>query len=86
MKLNTQALVKAVALVAAVSYAACALWVALAPEGMMRTVGYLLHIDLSGISRPISLGGVLAGVVAWTLLNCLFAGAAANLYNRFARA
>lgn len=86
MKLHVQALVQAVAWVAAVGYAGCALLVALAPQATMRVAGYLFHIDLSGIARPISWVGVLAGMVVWTLGSCLFAGVAARLYNRFAPA
>lgn len=85
MKLDIGALVKAVAWVAAVSYALCALLVALAPEVTMRSASYLMHVDLRGISRPISWGGVLAGILAWTLGNVAFAAAAAGLYNRFVR-
>ena len=83
MKLEIQALVKAVAIVAAVSYALCALLVALAPEATMRVAGYLMHVDLGGIARPISWGGVLSGIVAWTLGNVVLAAGAGGLYNRF---
>lgn len=85
MKLNIGALVKAVAWVAAISYALCAGLLALAPDTTMRAAGYLMHIDLSSLSRPLSWGGVLAGVLVWTLGNMAFAASVAGLYNRFVR-
>lgn len=86
MKLDTRALTLAAAVVAAVLYALCALLIALAPEATMRVAGYLMHVDLGGISRPISWGGVLAGLTAWTAASAACAYALAELYNRLARA
>ncbi|MEP7012601.1 MAG: DUF5676 family membrane protein [Acidobacteriota bacterium] len=84
MKLEIRALVKAVAVVGAASYALCAGLLALAPEATMRVAGYLMHVDLSAIARPLSWGGALAGILAWTLFTAALAAAAGGLYNRFA--
>ena len=55
MKLNFWAFRSAVEVAAAGVFTICAFFVAVAPEVTTEFIGYLLHINLSGLSRPITL-------------------------------
>jgi hypothetical protein len=59
MKLNVGGFGLAVGIVVAAAFTICAFFVALAPEATADFIGYLLHIDLSGLARPISWGSTL---------------------------
>jgi hypothetical protein len=63
MKLNILAFGLAVGSVVAVAFTICAFFVALAPEATAAFIGYLPHINLSGLTRPISWGNYFVGVL-----------------------
>jgi hypothetical protein len=84
MKLNVRAFAHAAALVWTALYALCALLIALAPKQTVAAFGYVMHADLSLISRSVTWDSFLAGLVSWYLLVALSTGAAVWLYNRFA--
>ncbi len=81
MKLNVWAFGVAVGTAIAAAFTICAFFVALAPEATAAFIGYLLHINLSGLSRPITLAVYVAGVLAVGIWTALWAVAAAKLYN-----
>jgi len=81
MKLNIWAFGSAVGIVVAASFTICAFFVAVAPEATAAFIGYLLHIDLSGLTRPITWANYVAGVLAVGIWTALWAAAAAKLYN-----
>jgi len=81
MKLNVWAFGSAVGIVIAAAFTICAFFVAIAPEATTEFIGYLLHINLSGLSRPISWPSYIAGVLDLGLWTALWAAAAAKLYN-----
>jgi uncharacterized protein DUF5676 len=81
MKLNVWPFGFAVGIAIAAAFTICAFFVAIAPETTAATIGYLLHIDLSGISRPISWPSYIAGVLAIGVWTGLWAAAAAGIYN-----
>lgn len=85
MKLDTRALVRATVAVMALSYVICFLFVAIAPRTAMDLFGYVLHADLSGLARPVGLGGFAAGLVFWSVFAALCAGLTGWIYNRSAR-
>ena len=86
MRLDLEAVAKAVGTVAAMAYVVCAGLVALLPEAFTNAVGYVAHADLSGLSRSISWTSFFVGLVAWTLACVLSATATGAVYNRLAKA
>ncbi len=81
MKINVWAFGSAVGIVIAAAFTICAFFVAVAPEATAAFIGYLLHIDLSGLTRPITWGSYIAGVLAVGIWTALWAAAVARLYN-----
>ncbi len=81
MKLNLWAFGLAVGIVIAAAFTICAFFVAVAPEATAAFIGYLLHINLSGLTRPITWASYFAGVLAVGIWTALWAAAAAKLYN-----
>lgn len=81
MKLNVSAFSFAVGIVVAAAFTICALFVAIAPEATAATIGYLLHIDLSGVVGGLTWPSYIAGVLAMGLWTALWAAVAAVIYN-----
>lgn len=81
MKLDIRAFAFAVGAVVAASFTICAFFVATAPEATAEFIGYLLHINLSGLTRPITWASYVAGVLAIGIWTALWAGVAAKVYN-----
>jgi len=81
MKLNIWAFGLAVGIVIAAAFTICAFFVAVAPEATATFIGYLLHINLSGLARPITWASYVAGVLGVGIWMALWAAAAAKLYN-----
>ena len=84
MKLNVRSFALAVGCITAAIFTICAFFVAVAPEATAAFFSYLFHINLTGLTRPISWGSFFAGLVGSGLGMALSAGAAAWLYNRLA--
>ena len=81
MKLNVWAFGLAVGIVVAAAFTICAFFVAVAPEATGEFIGYLLHINLSGLSRSITWASYFAGVLGIGIWTALWAAALAKLYN-----
>ena len=81
MRLDVRAFALAVGVSVAGAFSFCAFFVAIAPEATAEFIDYLLHINLTGLSRPISWGSYLAGVLALAIWTALWASVAAALYN-----
>jgi uncharacterized protein DUF5676 len=81
MELKASAFGLAVGIVVAVGFTVCAFFVAVAPEATAAVIGYLLHINLAGLSRSISWASYFAGVLAVAIWTGLWAAAAAKIYN-----
>jgi 2TM family of unknown function (DUF5676) len=81
MKLNVWGFGLAVGGVVAVAFTICAFFVAIAPHATTEFIGYLLHINLSGLSRPISWPSYIAGVLGVGVWTGLWAAVAAKIYN-----
>lgn len=82
MKLNVWPFSFSVGTVTAVVFTICAFFVAIAPEATAALIGYLLHINLANLTRPITWASYLAGLVGVSLVAALSAAAIAWLYNR----
>jgi hypothetical protein len=84
MRLDARAFGMAAALVAAVLFTICALAVAVAPQPTTALAGYLIHMDLSGMTRSMAFGRFVGGLVLWSLGTGLVFAAVAALYNSLA--
>jgi hypothetical protein len=84
VKLNVRALSFASGIVAAASFAVCALAVALAPGLTSRFFSYVFHIDLTGLSRMITWSSFFGGMLAFAIGVAIHVGLAAWAYNRLA--
>ena len=82
MSLNIRAIALSAGLTAAALFVICAAAVAVAPEATTKFAGFLIHADLTGLSRPLSLGNFIGGLAAWPVGTALTVGFAAWLYNR----
>ena len=81
MKLNVCGFSIAIGTVIAAAFSVCAFFVAIAPEATAAFIGYLLHINLSGLTRPLTWPSYFAGVVAIGVWTGLWAAIAAKVYN-----
>ena len=84
MKLNIKALVIAEAVVGAAVFILCRLAFVIAPAATLETLKYLTHIDWSGVTMPVTLGGFISGLVVFTIFVAIVGAAWAWIYNRFA--
>jgi len=84
MRLDARAFGTAAGTVAAVLFTICALAVAVAPEPTTALASYLIHMDLSGMTRSLTFGRFVGGLVIWTLGTAVTFGGVAGIYNRLA--
>lgn len=82
MKLRPSAFGLATGIVTAALYALCALAVALSPGATAAAFSYLMHVDLTGLVLPLTLGAYVGGAIGMSLGIGLVFGVAAALYNR----
>jgi hypothetical protein len=82
MKLDTRAFAIAAGITAAVLFLLCAIAVAIAPGPTTAFFGYIVHMDVSGMRRELTLASFVVGLIAWTLGTALTFGFAATIYNR----
>jgi hypothetical protein len=82
MRLNARAFAIAAGATAAVLFILCALAVAIAPGATTAFAGYLIHADLSGLSRSLTFGNVVGGLILWALGTALAFWLVAVIYNR----
>ena len=81
MRLEPRAFGLASGITAALLFAACALYVAVNPGGATALFGFVMHMDLTGLARPLTFGSFSGGLVFWGLLVGLTFAFAAWLYN-----
>jgi hypothetical protein len=82
MRLDARAFGTAAGSVAAVLFTICAFAVAVAPEPTTALASYLIHMDLSGMTRSMTFGRLVGGLVIWTLGTAFTFGGVAAIYNR----
>lgn len=82
MKLNVYSFSFAVGIVTAAAFTVCAFLFAVAPEATSAFIGYLLHLNLTGVTRPVTWGGYFAGALGTGIWTGLWAAVVAKLYNR----
>ena len=81
MRFDTRALGIAAASVTAAAYTICALFVAIYPGATSAFFGYLFHVDLSNIARPLTWLSYFAGVIGLSLFVGFVVGLVGWLYN-----
>jgi hypothetical protein len=81
--LETSAFGLAGASIAALLFTICAVAVALAPEASVASASYMIHLDLTGVSRSITWGSFFLGLICWSLGTGLVFATTAAFYNRF---
>src|SRR5215207_3483323 len=82
MRLDARAFGTAAGMVAAALFTICALAVAVAPDQTTVLAGYLVHMNLSGMARTVTLGSFVGGLIIWTLGTAIVFGSTAAIYNR----
>ena len=65
MRLDARAFGLAAGVAAAVLFVICAVAVAIAPEATTAIAGELIHADLSGMTRTLTLGTFIGGLICW---------------------
>ena len=81
MQLNIRAFGLEVGIVVAAAFTICSFFVAVAPEVTAGFIGYMLHVNLAGLTRAISWTSYFAGVVGIGIWTALWAAAIAKIYN-----
>ena len=81
MKLNAGAFGGAAGLAAAALFTLCAAFVAVAPGTATGVFGYVLHLDLTTLARPLTVGSFVGGLLFWAIGSALAFAAAARIYN-----
>ena len=81
MRFDTRALAIAAGTITAAVYTICALFVAINPGATSAFFGYLFHVDLSGIARPLTWLSYFAGVIGLSLFVGFVVGLVGWLYN-----
>jgi len=78
MQLNIKAYATAHTVTAAILFAVCSFFVRYWPDQTLSFTRYAFHTDLSGIMRPLSIGGFIVGLLVaslgWGLLSLIMAG------------
>jgi len=82
MRLDARAYGLAAGATAALLFILCAVAVAIAPGSTTAFAGYLIHTDLSGLSRSLTFGSFVGGLICWTVGTALTFWLAAAIYNR----
>ncbi len=83
MRIHASALGLAAATIIAIAFGICGLFFLAAPTVTAAFISWVLHIDLTAMTRPVSVPGLLGGIVVFSAYVGVLVGATAALYNRF---
>mgnify|MGYP001616860821 CR=1 FL=1 len=82
-KLNAKRVALSLAIVSGVISIICALLILIAPEFTVSLFGAIFHgIDISQITKPITLGGAILGTVEIVILALIAGWLFASVYNK----
>jgi len=84
MRLDARAFGLAAGAAAAVLFVICAVAVAIAPEATTAFAGHLIHVDLSGMTRTLTFGSFVGGLICWFAGTTVTFWLVAAIYNRLA--
>jgi 2TM family of unknown function (DUF5676) len=82
LRLSVRSLFFATAIASGIAYLLCVLFLAVAPQATMAFFSYVLHTNLSGIIRSVTLGSFIVGLLVWSAGTGLYAALIARLYNK----
>ena len=82
MRLDTRSFGLAAGATAGILFIVCALAVAIAPNATTAFAGYLIHADFSGMTRTLTFGSFVGGLIAWTVGTTLTFCLIGAIYNR----
>lgn len=85
MKLDTMRFAAAWAFAFAVLWIVCSILVWAAPSMMATMTGHMLHIDMAAWPWVMTFGGVIAGLVTWTIVAGITGAFVAITYNFLTR-
>lgn len=71
----------AVALATAILWIICSALVFIWPDMMMFMSGHMVHMDIASLGWHLTLGGVLLGLLGWSLSAGIFGWLLACIYN-----
>ena len=84
MRLDALAFGLSAGATAAVLFVICALAVAIAPDATTSFAGHLIHVDLSGITRTLTVASFVGGLICWSLGTTVTFWLTGTIYNRLA--
>lgn len=82
MRIKSLSLGLSAAVITAFGFGICGLFFAIAPGPTSAFISWVMHIDVTAMTRPVSAPNLLAGIVLFGAYVGLFVGATAALYNR----
>ena len=80
--INSRALATSAGIVVATTFAICGAFVAFAPGAVSSFFGWVLHIDLSTMTRSVSLANYAGGLVLFGGFVWVLVALVSTLYNR----
>ena len=83
MRINAKALGFAAATVTAIAFGICGVFFAVMPGPTSAFVSWVLHIDVTRMTQPISALNLVGGIILFGAYVGLFVGITAAIYNKF---
>jgi LytS/YehU family sensor histidine kinase len=83
MRIQAVALSAAAATVTAIAFGICGLLFAVAPGLTSAFVSWVLHVDVTTMTRPVSVANLVGGIALFGAYVGTLVGVTAALYNRF---
>jgi hypothetical protein len=85
MRINSSALGLAAGAITAIAFGICGIFFTIAPGPTSAFVSWVMHIDVTGMTRPVSVANLIGGIVLFSAYVGVFVGATAALYNRMTK-
>ena len=82
MRIKAFAVGSSAAVVAAIAFGICGAFFAIAPSASSAFASWLLHVDLTGMTRSVSAGNLIGGTLLFAAYVGVLVGSTAALYNR----
>jgi hypothetical protein len=82
MRIKSLSLGLSAGVVTAIAFGICGVFFAIAPGPTSAFVSWVMHVDVAGMTRPVSVPNLLAGIVLFGAYVGLLVGVTAALYNR----
>lgn len=82
MRIKSLSLGLSAGVVTAIAFGICGAFFSLAPGPTSAFLSWVLHLDITGMTRPLSVPNLLAGIVLFGTYVGLAVGVTAALYNR----